>query len=309
MSVRFSGLISSMTEHSERLWHHLDQGLSSERTRSQWLTTARRVCTVVEEGCQEADQALASLPQRSRDAYAWFALLSEPDHLDVHLAALRLARRASRQHPSAVDARPVVLLQPMQSLWRARHNRRPLVHHFTEALAAAPDEFWGGFFAAFAAEDMSTARRLLRAASATEEATLWMAEMDATIPDDAATAVGRHYDLDAVFARVNDSLFAGAMQRPQLVWTRRETLRTFGHYQFVRDRLTISKSLDSPDVSPLVIDFIMFHELLHKKHGLSPAGNRLVAHTDAFRRDERTFPDYDLAERELKRLARRMRRR
>jgi hypothetical protein len=56
-------------------------------------------------------------------------------------------------------------------------------------------------------------------------------------------------------------------------------------------------------VPEFVVDFIVYHELLHKKHGLRWSGSRAHAHTPEFRRDERRFPGMAEAERVLRRIA------
>ena len=59
-----------------------------------------------------------------------------------------------------------------------------------------------------------------------------------------------------------------AIQRPGLVWSRQLTGRKFGHYDFIQDTVMLSRTLDHHDVPALLVDYIMYHELLHKKHGI-----------------------------------------
>ena len=47
---------------------------------------------------------------------------------------------------------------------------------------------------------------------------------------------------------------------------------------------------------------VMYHELLHKKHGITLVNGRRFAHTAAFRAEERLFVEYEQAERFLKDL-------
>jgi hypothetical protein len=56
-----------------------------------------------------------------------------------------------------------------------------------------------------------------------------------------------------------------------------------------------------------LIDFIMYHEMLHKKHGF---GNFLKRsyHNRQFRDDEKKFPNYRLIDKKLGELSRRKRR-
>ncbi|MFK7961451.1 MAG: hypothetical protein AB8G96_13105 [Phycisphaerales bacterium] len=118
---------------------------------------------------------------------------------------------------------------------------------------------------------------------------------------------GRAHDLDESFERVNAEYFGGAMPRPRLTWNAEATKRLFGYYDFVGDLLMVSRTVDDADVPVFVVDFIVYHELLHKKHGLRWSGSKAHAHTPAFRADERKFARMDEAERWIKRLARRQR--
>ena len=97
--------------------------------------------------------------------------------------------------------------------------------------------------------------------------------------------------------------FGGTMGRPRLAWSRKFTGRLFGHYDRLRDTVMISCTLDRADVPASVLDFVMFHELLHKKLGLDWRGARMAVHTPAFRVEERRFADFAAAEAALKRLA------
>jgi predicted metal-dependent hydrolase len=69
-----------------------------------------------------------------------------------------------------------------------------------------------------------------------------------------------------------------------------------GHYDYFRDIVMLSVTLDAPDVPDFVIDYVMYHELLHKAMGAEVVNGRRYAHTPAFREAERKFPRYDEAE-------------
>src|SRR5262249_53786654 len=120
-------------------------------------------------------------------------------------------------------------------------------------------------------------------------------------------ARGRSHDLNESFARVNAAYFGGLMTKPTLVWNRTLTARKFGHYQPSRDTVMISVTLDDPDVPDSVVDFVMYHELLHKKHGSMVVNGRQLAHSPAFRAEERQFAEYHEAERLIHELALRQR--
>jgi hypothetical protein len=115
---------------------------------------------------------------------------------------------------------------------------------------------------------------------------------------------GAFFDLGDSFDRVNARYFGGEMKRPRLTWSRSFTRRKFGHYDHVKDWVMVSSTLDQPQVPEFVVDFLMYHELLHKKHGIHWVNGRGLAHTRAFYADERRFERFDEAEAWLKKLAR-----
>lgn len=110
-------------------------------------------------------------------------------------------------------------------------------------------------------------------------------------------------DLGDVFERVNRQFFDGRMPRPRLAWSRTLTGRVFGHYDFVRDTVMISASLDRASVPGFVVEHVMHHELLHKKHGVRWHGRQRYSHTPEFRAEERAFARYEEADKVLKEIA------
>jgi len=114
---------------------------------------------------------------------------------------------------------------------------------------------------------------------------------------------GRHRSLEASFERVNARHFDGNMPRPQLCWSPVRARRTVGTYEEKRDRIIITRRLDSAKVPEFVLDFVMYHELLHKALGIGRRedGKRRM-HGPEFRRLERRFPGYREAEEWLTKL-------
>ncbi len=308
MTLRFSGLVAASTRHNKVLCE-LSQVQNFDQSKLEdCLRTARELCETVESECARVDDTPANLEVRSRAAFAWFLLLSHESHLRLHLQALEHARQAAQRWVPQGKERLEVSILPLRSLWRASTRKGIQDHRFSEVFAIAEASFWEDFFRAYASKNMTQARRLLREVSNSEAALEWMTTMEVALPDDGQSAIGQVYDLEVAFRRINEAFFGGSIQRPQLAWSRRTTRRIFGHYHFARDELTVSRSLDSPRVPEFVLDFIMYHELLHKQHGLTKMSERLYAHTAAFRADERLFPRYKEAQKELMKIARRARR-
>ncbi len=114
---------------------------------------------------------------------------------------------------------------------------------------------------------------------------------------------GAVHDLERSFQRVNSKYFDGRLDRPTLTWSRVPSSRQFGCYDFARDRVVIASTVDQPDVPEFVIDFLMYHELLHKHHGLHWHNGRGHTHTRNFRSTERRFDRYEEALQYIESLA------
>lgn len=119
-----------------------------------------------------------------------------------------------------------------------------------------------------------------------------------------SSAQGDTYELERMFAKLNRKFFDGELKKPTLTWSQRKTRTILGHHDRVYDSITISKTLDSPEVPEWFVEFILYHEMLHMKHAARFINGRRYYHTAAFRHDERRFPQYEEAQRWLERVAR-----
>jgi len=116
-------------------------------------------------------------------------------------------------------------------------------------------------------------------------------------------ASGIYHDLAGSFERVNTAYFGGSLPNPRLTWSRTFTFRKFGHYDHMRDTVMVSSTLDQEIVPQYAVDFIIYHELLHKKLGVRWNNGRMAAHTPDFLRAEKRFRQYDQAKAVLQKLA------
>jgi hypothetical protein len=67
----------------------------------------------------------------------------------------------------------------------------------------------------------------------------------------------------------------------------------------------ISRSLDVPEVPEFLVEYVLYHEMLHVKHRPRIISGRRINHHAAFRADERRFAYYAEAMAYLDRLAER----
>lgn len=115
--------------------------------------------------------------------------------------------------------------------------------------------------------------------------------------------IGRAYDLDDSFLRVNRRYFFQRLERPTLSWSPTPSRRRLGYHDEARNLIVISRWLDRKAVPRYVIDYIMYHEMLHIAIPPVRRGNRRTVHSKAFLERERLFEEYDLASQWLERCA------
>ncbi len=119
------------------------------------------------------------------------------------------------------------------------------------------------------------------------------------------STVGEHFDLQVLYDDLNRRYFEGRIEA-RITWgqrapggarmKRRNSIK-MGSYS-VEDRLIrIHPSLDRAFVPQMVVEWILFHEMLHQKHDIPLIGGRRRFHTPAFLNEEATFEHFELASR------------
>ena len=105
--------------------------------------------------------------------------------------------------------------------------------------------------------------------------------------------------LEESFDRVNSGYFYGLLDKTNLKWCN-ASFSKLGSYEYGTDTINISNVLR--DVDRELLDYVMYHEMLHKKHKFTKKGNRSYHHTSEFKRDEKEFENSKLIEKRLSRL-------
>ena len=115
-------------------------------------------------------------------------------------------------------------------------------------------------------------------------------------------ARGRHHDLEEIFHRLNERFFHGRIPPSRLGWSRQNSRRILGHYDSGHGTIIISRKLDSPEIPRYLVEYIVYHEMLHIRFPVERRGHRRVVHSREFREAEKRFPQYESACRQLKHL-------
>lgn len=106
---------------------------------------------------------------------------------------------------------------------------------------------------------------------------------------------GEVYDLEEIFEELNIQYFHGLMARPQLGWSPTCSRTTLGHYDPSHHAIVISRLFDSRKALRVIVNFIMFHEMLHLKYPTEHKAARRCVHTKEFKEAEREFEGYQQA--------------
>lgn len=119
-------------------------------------------------------------------------------------------------------------------------------------------------------------------------------------------SAGDVYDLDEIFDLLNERYFRGTLPKPTLTWSSRKTFRILGHHDATHETVVISRSLDTVETPRYVIEYVVFHEMLHIFHPTVHKNGRRYNHTPAFRRDEQKFRYFQQAENWIEQNARKL---
>lgn len=120
---------------------------------------------------------------------------------------------------------------------------------------------------------------------------------------------GEVYNLEEIFWRLNETYFQNSIEKPTLTWSQKKTFRILGHHDAAHETIVVSKSLDDKKVPRFVVEFVVFHEMLHVFHPTIHRNNRRYNHTPQFRRDEKKFVHFAEAETWVERNVKNLKRR
>ncbi len=251
----------------------------------------------------EHDIKMNELTVLSQTICGWLDYFAIRQHFDIYVSAIDRAQpifNSALQQSKRFHAPGVIEFQRVSGLYRLRGRRdetRVIVP--TPMIVFSKEQFTLLAEASVANGD----KQPVMAAAASDEYQSVQAELEA-LGGVVEQASGVYRHLGASFERINQKYFDGSLPRPRLTWSRSFTGRKFGHYDFIRDTVMISCTLDRAKVPEYALDFVLYHELLHKKLGLDWRNGRADAHTREFRAQERMFDHFAEAEATLMKLAR-----
>ena len=311
--MRITNLVSSTRQINAEI-NHLSlnalQQSSDAPSNDEFASLHRRTLALVERTeklCKKQGGLPEDLPTPSFRAYQWLKFLSQPDKLALHIAATEAFYRI------LLDLFPRLKLKTLPKkiqidcyhssyLFRNRQKEGKVYLEINEGFINAPEKIKEAILKAALQRRTAARLRTIKAFTTTPE----YAQIHASLQNNAGAnklaGNGRVYNLVDIFARINRQYFESQLEQPRLVWSARKSIRRLGTYQPDADTITISKRLDSRDIPEYLVEYVMYHEMLHKKIGLKEVNGRRYAHTKAFRDAEKQFNQYKEAEAFIKKL-------
>ena len=106
---------------------------------------------------------------------------------------------------------------------------------------------------------------------------------------------GDHFNLEEIFDELNQKFFDGLLGRPQLSWSRAPSRTLLGHWDAAHNAIIVSRIFDRPASPRFLVEYILYHEMLHLKYPIEHRRARRCVHSPAFRAEERRFPHFAAA--------------
>ena len=119
-----------------------------------------------------------------------------------------------------------------------------------------------------------------------------------------ASPQGAHHDLTQLFDSLNQRHFSGELPRPHIAWSSRSWRRQFGSYDPGPNQIVLNRRMDRPGIPQFVVEYVLYHEMLHMKHPTRRSGCSLISHSPEFRAEEKRYEHFHAARKFLDHLAR-----
>lgn len=267
------------------------------------LLQITRLVGAIERNLTARNLTAADLAIRSRRGYQWLKFLSDPNSLYAHLDALQrinLYLAGRRGNPPLQCS---FALYHQGSLYKVRHSSSQVEIVAQESFLNAPDRILKALIGIALDPSCPEDRTSLRDYTFSTEYQQVRRKLEYIGVPPGSFSAGEVHHLEHSFQRVNQAYFQGNLAQPHLAWSGRLSRRKFGHYQWDTDTVVVSSSLDQASVPEMVVDFVIYHELLHKKIGAKQAGQNRIAHSREFREAEAQFSEAAKAREYLNRIA------
>jgi hypothetical protein len=277
--------------------HMLNQlALETKEDKLEYIQTSiRNSSSNLEKQLQEQNIAPEHLKSASREIRGWLAYFSDSGNFNEYRAAVQRAISIFNTH-KANGKQTLIHFCPIKAIYRARSRGNTVIIKLPTPMISFGDNDFRHIAAMIF--DRQTRKKELHAAIFSEPCQRIMQELE-LLGGMIERTKGIYYDLVEAFQRVNTKYFSESLSRPKLAWSSTFNFRKFGHYDHIHDTVMVNSVLDNSTTSRYTIDFIMYHELLHKKLKVKWQSKNMISHSPEFRFEENKFEQIAEAKKEL----------
>ncbi|MBF2067534.1 MAG: M48 family peptidase [Calothrix sp. C42_A2020_038] len=307
--VQTIGIKNIKTQQRAILWRISQLASDSHLDYEQIPTVAKSISQVVEaieKICTQQQITPANLTSSSRQIYAWMKFLAPEANLKLHVQATQRIHSIAKVLCSSYGHESVnfvVEMTNLAGLYRSRWVGNNITLILSEGFIHAGEDVLTALVQTSLQGKTQQATRVIREYASLDEFSDVLLDLDLIAETITEDGRGSHYNLETLFDKINREYFGEELNKPRLTWSQMQTYRKFGHYEPARDRIVISLTLDAAMIPEYVVEFVLYHEMLHKFHGERWVNGRRMVHTSEFRKDEGRFKFYDEAEAWLSKLA------
>jgi len=215
-------------------------------------------------------------------------------HCQLVSHALDIAEAIAQSHPPKSSSLLIEVVH-CPAVYKAKITPQLAHIQLSEGFIAAEKEVIRSVMESVLIKKTPETKNLIRRFAHSEAYREIILELDLIAQVFSENAQGDHYDLNELFTAVSQEYLDSSFVKPRLCWNSILTRRKLGHYESARDRVVLSPGLDRKDIPRFVVEFVLYHELLHKHHGVKWLNGKRMVHTPAFRQSEKKFRFYDQA--------------
>ena len=260
----------------------------------------------IESICQHRRLSPADLMPSAQRSYQWLKLLCEKKWLSLHIETLKqLHKAAIQEYRQPLFPNPVINIQLAynSSLFRCQRKGKQIFIKAHEGFINAPDEIKHALIMATISRSAQYRQKLLTFHRSKEfQLVVFSLEQYKSISRIASH--GHAIDLLPVFEKINRQFFKNQISPTHLLWSRGKSIRRLGTFQLETNTITISRIFDDPKAPILALEYVLYHEMLHKFLGLKESNGKRYAHTSEFKKAEANFPNAKQAEQAVQMLVR-----
>jgi len=279
--------------------------MSTEHEISDLHAQVLSLLSIINKHCTGKLGSPADLSTSSFRIFLWLEYLSRQTHLALHLSALDEFLRILTEQNKKTRVDPEKLLIKINYsgyLYRRQKTQGKTILQINEAYITAPFEIKKSILSAAFSRYQSKHTSVIKAYSNNSNFRHLNGQVSGDPIANLISCRGEKYNLSFLFDKLNNEYFRGQLSQPRLVWSSRRSKRRLGYYHPEINTIAVTKNLDDKKIPRLLVEYVLYHEMLHQHFGIKNHNGRRYAHTSAFRTAEKFFKHQKEAEKLLKLL-------